>query len=73
MKAKLSGKIKSLRQIAESGEIMVEVDMIISGKIESDKASGKDVTALVTMRIKPLFAEELHFGQVLHFDLRTET
>jgi len=77
MKAKLSGKIRAFRQITQAAAtdrtLLTEIDVAFSGKIESDKVSGKEIEAIVTIRLKPVFAETLRFGQGLHFDLSTDS
>jgi len=72
MKAALSGKIEAIHQIMDKGESVVEIGLVVSGKIDSDKASGKEVSAKVVLHVKPIYAERLRFGQVIHFDLHTD-
>ena len=85
VKAKLTGKIKSIsvdetgdRGSSSSGGITVKtyhrtkINLDMTGAVTSDLASGKEISAEVVLFMKPLFAEQLRFGQTLTFVMTDE-
>lgn len=72
MKAKLSGKILAFRHTDDGTQSFIEVDLLLKGKIESNAATGKEIEATLQLRLKPLFAEKLHFGQTLYICVDTD-
>lgn len=78
MRAKLSGKIRAFREItqvmATDRALVTEIDVVFSGKIESEQANpnAKVIEATVTIRMKPVLAETLRFGQTVYLHLSTD-
>ena len=71
MKIKLKGRITRIEQPQNQDVVNVHLDL--GGQVQSDKAQGKDVTGDIVLRIKPLFAAQLRFGQTLMFTIDTES
>lgn len=71
MKATLIGKMQNLA-VSEGGSI-VRVTFNAAGNVDDAKGfDAKDIDATLTLAIKPLVAEELHFGEIVHITISTE-
>jgi hypothetical protein len=73
MKAKITGKIVSMVSMEENGEKWVEIELALIGKIDAQQVSGKEIEGTTTIQLKPVFASEIRFGQILTFDMSTDT
>lgn len=68
MKIKLKSKIKSIFLNSDS---LVRIDLDLDGKVESERVQGKEAEAKMTLFIKPLYAENLRFGQNITVEINT--
>lgn len=72
MQIKLRGKINSMNEGSFLEGSCVQINLELSGAVKSDKSHGKEADATMILRLKPLYAEQLKFGQVLNIEINTD-
>lgn len=72
MKIKLTGKISEMKKAKIDNEQVVSIELELEGAIMSPTPSGKEAKAKMHLDIKPIFANQLKFGDKLYLILDTE-
>lgn len=69
MKVKLKGKIISMVPEVDLSAKWVRIEVNLTGHVVSDKAQGKEAETLMHLKVKPMYAEKLKFGQNITVDI----
>ncbi len=75
MKARLSGEIKSLvRKAVDSPwvDVLVDITGSVTDGMKEGSPEAKAMGAEVSLRMKPIMAETLKFGQKLYVEMSTD-
>ena len=73
MRAKLKGKVKEMREVSRGDVSCVMITLHPEGSVTDMKGpDAKRIDADVILSVKQLVAQELKFGQELHFEVSTE-
>ncbi len=75
MKGKLKGTIASMVTTDNHNFVDIKLDTIIGAmEVDGEKFNpdSKTITGEINLRVKPVLAKKLQFGQILHFSITDE-
>lgn len=72
MKIKLTGQISEMKKAKINNEQVVSIELELDGIVVANTSSGREAKAKMHLDLKPIFANQLKFGDKLYLTLDTE-
>jgi hypothetical protein len=65
MKATFKGKVNYAHRRDDKGEVLVELQLHIKGKVDDAPQNAKDAEVWTTLFVKPIVADQLKIGSMI--------